>query len=99
VGLALAQTVPHLVVMLILQATVCSGFFPVAFVVISKITSFNERSIFTGTTIAIGVVMGLGLTPFVLGAVADIWNFQCGILVLGVLTMLSCMLLRGIGEI
>jgi NNP family nitrate/nitrite transporter-like MFS transporter len=99
VGLALAQTVPHLVVMLILQATVCSGFFPVALVAISKITSFNERSIFTGTTIAIGVIVGLGLTPFVLGAIADVWNFQYGILFLGVVTALSCMLLKGVGEI
>jgi len=99
VGLALTQTVPQLVVMLILQATVCSGFFPVAFVAISKITSFNERSIFTGTTIAIGVIVGLGLTPFVLGAVADIWNFQYGILFLGVVTAVSCILVRGIGEI
>jgi len=99
VGLALAQTLPRLVVMLILQATVCAGFFPVAFVAISKITSFNERSIFTGTTIAIGVIVGLGLTSFVLGAVADVWNFQYGIFVLGVVTGLSCILLRGIGEI
>jgi len=99
VGLALAQTVPHLVLMLILQATVCSGFFPVAFVAISKITSFNERSIFTGTTIAIGVIMGLGVAPFALGAIADIWNFQYGILFLGIVTAMSCMLLKGIGEI
>lgn len=99
VGLALAQTLPRLVAMLILQATVCAGFFPVAFVAISKITSFNERSIFTGTTIAIGVIVGLGLTPFVLGAVADVWNFQYGFFVLGVVTALSCILLRGIGEI
>ena len=99
VGLALTQSVPQLVVMLILQATVCSGFFPVAFVVISKITSFNERSIFTGTTIAIGVVVGLGFAPFALGAIADIWNFQYGILFLGVLTAVSCILVRGIGEI
>jgi NNP family nitrate/nitrite transporter-like MFS transporter len=99
VGLALTQTVPHLVVMLILQATVCSGFFPVAFVAISKITSFDERSIFTGTTIAIGVIMGLGFTPFALGAIADIWNFQYGIFFLGVITALSCILLKGLGEI
>lgn len=98
VGLALAQTVPVLVAMLILQATACAGFFPVALVAISKLTKFNERSIFTGTTIAIGVVVGLGLTPFVLGAVADAWNFQIGILVLGVLTGLSCILLRDLGE-
>ena len=99
VGLALTQTIPGLIVMLILQATVCSGFFPVAFVVISKITSFNERSVFTGTTIAIGVIMGLGFAPFALGAIADIWNFQYGILLLGVVTTMSCLLLRGIKEI
>jgi NNP family nitrate/nitrite transporter-like MFS transporter len=99
VGLAITQTIPQLVLMLILQATVCSGFFTVAFVAISKITSFDERSIFTGTTIAIGVIMGLGFTPFALGAIADIWNFQYGILFLGIVTALSCILLKGLGEI
>ncbi len=98
-GLSLAQTVPLLVAMLILQATVCVGFYPVALVAISKLTNLNERSIFTGTTIAFGVVFGLGITPFVLGAVADAWNFQTGFLVLGVLTALSSMLLRDLGEI
>jgi MFS family permease len=98
-GLSLAQTVPLLVAMLILQATVCVGFYPAALVAISKLTNLNERSIFTGTTIAFGVVFGLGITPFVLGAVADAWNFQTGFLVLGVLTALSSMLLRDLGEI
>lgn len=98
-GLALAQGVPVLVAMLILQATFCSGFFPVGLVAISKLTSLNERSTFTGTTAAIGVLVGLGLTPFVLGAIADVWNFQIGILFLGVLTTLSCILLRGVREI
>ncbi len=98
-GLALAQTVPLLVAMLILQATVCVGFFPVALVAISKLTNLNERSTFTGTSVAFGVVVGLGVTPFVLGAVADAWSFQTGFLVLGVLTTLSSMLLRDLGEI
>jgi len=98
-GLALAQTVPLLVAMLILQATVCVGFFPVALVAISKLTNLNERSTFTGTSVAFGVVVGLGITPFVLGAVADAWSFQTGFLVLGVLTTLSSMLLRDLGEI
>jgi len=43
--------------------------------------------------------MGLGFTPFALGAIADIWNFQYGILFLGIVTAMSCILLRGIGEI
>jgi len=99
VGLAITQTIPYLVLMLIFQATVCSGFFTVAFVAISKITSFDERSVFTGTTIAIGVIMGLGFAPFALGAIADIWNFQYGILFLGIVTAMSCILLKGLGEI
>jgi len=34
-----------------------------------------------------------------LGAVADVWNFQIGILMLGALTTLSCLLVKGLGEI
>jgi NNP family nitrate/nitrite transporter-like MFS transporter len=95
-SLALAQTIPFLVAMLFVQATVYPAFFPVALVAISKLTDFNERSIFTGTTIAVGVIVGLGLTPFILGAVADVWNFKVGIFSLGALTTLSCISLRGI---
>jgi len=98
-GLALAQTTRLLVAMLVVQATVSGVFFPVALVAISKLTNFNERSVFTGTTIAIGVVVGLGLTPFILGVVADLWNFQIGILVLGLLTALSCVVLRDLQKI
>ena len=96
ISLALARTIPFLVAMLFLQATVYPAFFPVALVAISKLTDFNERSIFTGTTIAIGVIVGLGLTPFILGAVADVWNFKVGIFALGALTTFSCIFLRGI---
>lgn len=98
-SLALVRRFPYVVAMLILQATVCSGFFPVAFVAISKITTLYERSIFTGATIAIGVLMGLGFAPFILGVVADFWNFQYGILFMGIGTVLSCMLLKDIPEI
>ena len=98
-GLAVAQGVPLLVTMLVLQATLSTLFFPAALVAISKLTSFNERSIFTGTTVAIGVLFGAGLTPLVLGAAADLWNFQFGILLLGVMTTLSCAVLRNLQRI
>lgn len=96
IGLSLAPSIPILVAMLFIQATVSTGFFPITLVAISKITTINERSIFTGMTIAIGVIFGLGLCPFILGTVADLWNFQIGIFVLGVLTSLSCLLIRKI---
>lgn len=95
-SLALAQTIPFLVVMLFVQATIYPAFFPVAMVAISRLTDFNERSIFAGTTMAIGVIFGIGLTPVILGAVADVWNFKVGIFALGVLTTVSCISLKGI---
>ncbi|MFH1932990.1 MAG: MFS transporter [Pseudomonadota bacterium] len=98
-GLASAQTIPFLVVMLFVQATIYPAFFPVALVAISRLTDFNERSIFTGTTIAIGVIFGIGLTPVILGAVADVWNFKVGIFSLGALTTFSCISLKGIKSI
>ena len=96
ISLALAQTIPFLVVMLFVQATIYPAFFPVALVAISRLTDFNERSIFAGTTIAIGVIFGMGLTPVILGALADVWNFKVGIFALGALTTVSCISLKGI---
>ena len=98
-GLALAHTFPLLVAMLFVQATAATVFFPVGLVAISKLTTVDERSTFTGTTIAIGVIIGLGLTPALLGAVADALSFQVGILGLGVLTAISCVILRYLQKI
>jgi MFS family permease len=99
VGIAVSPTLPLLVGMLAFQATVSAAFFPAGFVAISKLTDLNQRGIFTGVTLAFGVVFGLGLTPAILGAAADAWGFQPGILVLGVLTVFSCGLIRGLEKI
>ena len=99
VGIAVSPTLPLLVVMLTFQATVSTSFFSAGFVAISKLTDLSERSTFTGVTGAFGVVFGLGLTPVILGAVADVWGFQPGILVLGVLTVFSCGLTRALGKV
>jgi MFS family permease len=98
-GLALAQTYPFLVLMLILQGLLSVAFFPVGLVAASKLTDLNERSTFTGMAIASGTMLGLGLTPLALGAIADVWSFQVGILALGALTAASCLLLKGLGDI
>jgi len=45
-------------------------------------------------TLAVGGIIGIGLVPVGLGAVADIWNFQIGILVAGALIMSSWVLIR-----
>ena len=97
--LSMASSVPVLIAVLILQATFSVGFFPVTLVAISKITDINERSTFTGATIAIGVVFGLGLSPFLLGIAADKWSFNAGIFILGALTLISCTLIGKIQKI
>jgi NNP family nitrate/nitrite transporter-like MFS transporter len=94
IGMALVQSFPLLVATLFIQATFCPIFFPVGLVAISKVTDFNERSLFTGITVAFGVILGNGFTPFLLGAVADAWSFHVGILFQGLLTMSSSVLLR-----
>ncbi len=99
VGIAVSPIFPLLIATLTIQATVSAAFFPAAFVAISKLTDLNERGIFTGITTAFGVVFGLGVTPAILGAAADVWGFQPGILVLGILTIFSCGLIRGLGKI
>jgi MFS family permease len=94
VGVALARPFALLVVILFIQASVSLAFFPVGLLAISKLTNLRERSIFTGTSVAIGVVFGSGITPLLLGATADVWNFQVGILILGILTACCTLTLR-----
>jgi NNP family nitrate/nitrite transporter-like MFS transporter len=95
-GIALANSFPLLVAMLISQATFMPVFFPAGLVSISKLTNFGDRSAFTGATIALGVVFGTGIVPTLLGAVADVWSFQAGMMVQGLLTMGICLLLRSL---
>jgi NNP family nitrate/nitrite transporter-like MFS transporter len=95
-GIALANSFPLLVAMLISQATFMPVFFPAGMVSISKLTNFGDRSAFTGATIALGVVFGTGIVPTLLGAVADVWSFQAGMMVQGLLTMGICLLLRSL---
>lgn len=93
-GLAIAQQFWFLVTMLFMQATFSVIFFPVGLVAISKLTSLDERSGFTGTVIGIAGILGIGVAPSILGALADAWSFQIGILAFGVLTTGACLLTK-----
>ena len=99
VGMALAQNFPLLVTMLVIEASICTGFFPVGYAAISKLTSLEERGMFVGIVMAAGVIFGHGLTPALLGATADAFNFQSGILALGCLTTLCCLSLRKLPKV
>ncbi len=98
-AVALSHPFWLLSVMLLFQATFSVVFFPAALVAVAKLTDLSERSFFTGILMGIAGIIGLGLSPFILGAVADTWNFQIGIFVVGLLTILSCFLFRALQEI
>ncbi len=99
VALALAQSFWVLSAMLLIQATVCFAFFPVTLTAIAKLTEPHERSSFTGATLGISTILGVGLSPVILGAIADAWNFQVGIFMIGLLVCLSCLFLRWLQDI
>lgn len=99
VGIALAQVRWLLVGMLFIQATVSIAFFPAAVMAVSSITTLEERTTFIGVTLAISSISGFGIFPLCLGAVADTWNFQIGILAAGILIILSCALIRRLKEL
>jgi hypothetical protein len=70
------------------------AFFPAAVTAVSTITTLEDRNTFVGLTLAVGGIIGIGLVPVGLGAVADILNFQIGILAMGLLIISSCALIR-----
>ncbi len=98
-GIALANTFRLLVTMLVVQATFSVVFFPVALFAVSKLTTLRERSLYMSIVLGFTAIIGSGVAPVALGAIADTWNFQIGILILGVLTILACSLIRGLREI
>ncbi|HEY3277827.1 MAG TPA: MFS transporter [Syntrophorhabdaceae bacterium] len=77
---------------LFLQASIATGFFPISLVTISKMFSREERGQATGFVLAFGSVFGIGIVPYLLGISGDLVSFRVGILALGILTALSSLL-------
>ncbi|HOJ71122.1 MAG TPA: MFS transporter [Syntrophorhabdaceae bacterium] len=76
-------------IMLFLQASISTGFFPIGLVYISKIFDKEHRSMATGFIVTLGVIFGLGIVPYLLGVAGDIYSFRMGIFLYGVLVCLS----------
>jgi MFS family permease len=91
---ALSSNLTLMLISLILQATLSLAFFPVGLSAISKLTPLRQRSLTLGLTLALGVILGTGGGPFVLGLVADHLSFRTGIFWLGVVTALSSLAIR-----
>ena len=96
--LSMAPTFSLLFISLFLQAALSLAFFPVVLAAIAKVTSPEERSMGIGAIISSGVIFGMGGAPLLLGIVADHFNFQTGILWIGILTTLSSFMVKGVKE-
>jgi len=74
---------------LFLQATFIYGFFPAGLIALSRMFEMNVRSIATGFVFGWGVVVGWGITPYLLGLSGDLVSFKFGILILGIGTIMA----------
>jgi MFS family permease len=74
---------------LFLQASFIYGFFPAGLIAISRIFDMNVRGLATGFIFGFGVIIGWGVTPYLLGLSGDLLSFRFGILTLGLAVILS----------
>jgi NNP family nitrate/nitrite transporter-like MFS transporter len=88
-----------IVAMMLLQATIGVVIFPAMLFSIARITTLHERGPFTSLTVGISTLISVGVAPVFIGAIADVWSFEIGILIVGVATTLSCLLFRWLPRI
>jgi len=86
-GVAAAPNMILLFLALSIQAPFSNGFFPVGLVAVSKLSNPGERSLFTGVTISGGTIVGMGIAPVLLGAIADRWSFELGFVITGIVIL------------
>lgn len=89
IGIALWPESVGLGFWVFLEGWVHMMFFPVGLILIARLTASGVRGAAMGFVIGLGAGVGFGVTPWVLGAVADAWSFRVGIAALGGVTVLS----------
>jgi MFS family permease len=95
-GLAPAK---YIGIVLFLQASFVTGFFPVGLVAIAKTFNREMRSLATGIILAISNIFGSGITPYLLGISGDLYSFRLGITVLGIFVGLASTLVFRLKEL
>ncbi len=79
-------------IFLCLQTIVVTGFFPVGIVVMATMFSREERSMATGLILALSIVLGGGVMPYLLGLSGDLISFRYGMIIMGIMACLSSLL-------
>jgi NNP family nitrate/nitrite transporter-like MFS transporter len=92
-------SVRYIGIVLFLQASFVAALFPVGLVAIAKIFSREMRSLATGIIVAVSIVSGGGITPYLLGVSGDTISFRLGITILGIFIALSSRLILNLKEL
>ena len=74
---------------LFFQASIIYGFFPLGLIAVSRLFDINVRSIATGFVLGFGMTIGWGVAPYLMGLSGDHISFRVGIMILGILVILS----------
>ena len=69
----------------VLQATISTGFFPAGFALLSAITPAEHRNVAVSLAVPIAFVYGGGITPALIGMTGDAGSFAAGIMITGIL--------------
>ncbi len=80
--------------LILFQSGVASLFFPPAFVAVSQLVPPHMRNLAISLTIALGIILGGGGVPSLIGYLAEVASFTVGFTLLGIVTLCSMLLLR-----
>jgi MFS family permease len=86
-------------IILFLQASCVTAFFPAGLVATAKAFPREMRSLATGIVVAVSIASGGGLIPYLLGLSGDLYSFRLGIIILGIFVALSSRLVFNMKEL
>lgn len=92
-GMALLSGPAPTAIAVVLHATASVGFFPACYPLIAVSVRPPQRNLAVSLVSLSGTLLGAGLTPALIGAVAEAWSFEPALLLLGLLTLASPLLL------
>lgn len=82
-------------ILLFAQAFFVTGFFPIGLVIIAKMFNRDTRGLATGVILAVSMISGGGIAPYLLGICGDLYSFRLGIIIIGaLLTAASALVFR-----
>lgn len=73
-----------LIYILLTQATIVSGMFPLSFVLMNQLVGQKERAFALGFMVSMASIFGIGVIPYILGFFGDHLSFALGIKLLGI---------------